>query len=54
MLVTHCAIEASLRNLIAGRFEVHLAQALISFFLGEDRLRERNAGRDRGGSDGKC
>jgi hypothetical protein len=53
MLVTHGAIEAPLRNLVAGRLEMNGTQSLLSFFLAEDRLRERNAGRDRGGSDGK-
>jgi len=54
MLVTHGAIKAPLRHLVAGRLEMNGAQSLIRFFLTEHRLRERNAGRDRGGSDGKC
>ena len=40
MLVTHCAIKAPLRDLVAGRFEMNRAQPLIGFFLGEGRLRE--------------
>ena len=40
MLVTHGAIKAPLRNLIAGRLEMNRAQSLISFFLSEERLRE--------------
>ena len=54
MLVTHGAIKAPLRNLVARRFEMNGAQSLVSFFLAGDRLREWNARRDRGGSDGKC
>jgi hypothetical protein len=54
MLVAHGAIEAPLRDLVAGRVEVNGTEALVGFVLGENRLRESKAGRDRGGSDGGC
>ena len=54
MLVTHGAIKAPLRNLVAGRLEMNRAESLVGFFLAEDRLRECDAGRDRGGRDSGC
>jgi hypothetical protein len=40
MLVTHGAIKAPLRNLVAGRLEMNGAKSLVGFVLREDRLRE--------------
>jgi hypothetical protein len=54
MLVAHAAIKPSLRHLIARSLEMNGPQSLVSFFLAEDGRRECNAGRDRGGSDGRC
>src|SRR6202030_2948732 len=40
MLVSHGAIQAPLRNLVAGRLEMDGAKSLVGFVLSEDRLRE--------------
>jgi hypothetical protein len=53
MLITHRAVKTPLRNLVAGRIEMHCAQSLVAFVLREYRLRECDAGHDRSTSDGE-
>jgi hypothetical protein len=54
MLITHRAIKTPLRNLVAGRLEMHCAQSLVALVLREHRRRECDAGHDRSASDGEC
>ena len=37
VLITHATVKPPLRNLVAGRREMHLAKFLVGIVLGKDR-----------------
>jgi hypothetical protein len=49
VLIAHGAIEATLRNIVAGGFEIHVAELLIHVVLRSDQRLRRWQDKSRDG-----